>query len=583
MTTSQSHTRTLIAIALAASVAGAQSIAAQCPAMTTAALPLTYAGLPTVAEISACDLMTRLYAFANDSMGGRRVGTADHERATNYIAAEAKRLGLKPAGDNGTYFQLLPLVARALDMTSTIVVDAVTLKAGEDFVATTSAAQAADFKDLKIVYGGTFLDTTTKLFTIPPSGTIVVFAPAVQGLDQPTIQRTAKGHEWVTWYVAFRNRGSAAAQINPNALRAATNPNNTLMLVDHGAPITLTVTTAALQKMFGGSLDGVAAGTSSKPLTLNLKFVDTPKISRNVIAIVPGTDAKLKDEYVALGAHSDHIGLARGPADHDSVRATHMGSRAGTEGAASRKQTTEDEEYDRIRFLKDSLHKARPVRLDSINNGADDGGSGTVALLEIAESLTKGALKPKRSVLFVWHSGAEGTPALSGSNWLVDHPTVARDSIVAEFDVDMIGRGEKTDEVGITADDIPRYGNVDFLEVIGAKRQSSELGALIEQSNVSAKTALKLDYTADAEGHPEGLFCRNDASAYGRLGIPAALFTTGYHSDYRQVTDEPQYVQYQHMARITRLVGASTLKIANLDHRLTADKPKPDPKAICKP
>ncbi|MEP6778389.1 MAG: M28 family peptidase, partial [Gemmatimonadaceae bacterium] len=522
--------------------------------MTAAALPLTYAGPPTVADINACDLMTRLYAFANDSMGGRRVGTADHERATAYIAAEAKRLGLKPAGDNGTYFQLLPLVSRALDMASTIAIGAVTLKAGEDFLVTTSAAHAADFKDVKIVYGGTLLDTASKLFTVPTSGTIVVFGPAVPGLDLSAIQRTAKGRDWVTWYNSIHNRGSAAAQINPNALRNATNPNGTVVLIDQSAPISLTVTTAALQKMFGGSLDGVVAGTSSKPLTFNLKFVDTPKVSRNVIAIVPGSDAKLKGEYVALGAHSDHIGFARGPADHDSVRATHMGSRAGTEGAASRKQTTEDEEYDRIRFLKDSLHKAHPVRLDSINNGADDGGSGTVALLEIAESLMKGALKPRRSVLFVWHTGAEGTPALSGSNWWVDHPTVARDSILAEFDVDMIGRGEKSDEVGITADEIPRYGNSDFVEVLGARRQSTELGSLIEQSNVGAKTGLKLDYAADADGHPEGLFCRNDAASYARLGIPAALFTTGYHVDYRQVTDEPQYVQYQHMARITRLI-----------------------------
>ncbi len=583
MTTRRSYTRMFVATAVAASFPGASNLAAQCPAMTPGTLPLAYAGTPTTATVNACDLMTRLYRFANDSMGGRRVGTADHEHATAYIAAEAKRLGLKPGGDGGTFFQGLPLVARALDVTSTIAVDGATLKAGEDFLATTTAAHTGGFANIKIVYGGTLLDTSSTLFPVPATGVIVIFRPAVPGLDQSAVQRTNKGRDWVTWYNSIRSRGTAnAAQIAPAALRTATNPTTFVMLVDQGAPLTLTFTSAALPKLFGGTLDGVAAGTASKPLTLNLKFVDTPKISRNVIAIVPGSDVKLKGQYVALGAHSDHIGMARTGADHDSVRALHMGSRAGTEGAASRKQTTEDEEYDRIRFLKDSLHKAHPARVDSVNNGADDGGSGTVALLEIAEAFAKGTIIPKRSVLFVWHTGAEGAPALAGSNWVVDHPPVPRDSIVAEFDVDMIGRGEKTDEVGITADEIPRYGNSDFLEIVGARRQSSEFGALIAQANTRAKTGLKLDYAPDAEGHPEGLFCRNDGASYARYGIPSALFTTGYHADYRQVTDEPQYIQYQHMARITQLVMASALSVANLDHRPVSDKPKPDPMAVCK-
>ncbi|MEO7998881.1 MAG: hypothetical protein ABI852_15630, partial [Gemmatimonadaceae bacterium] len=95
-----------------------RALSAQCPATTAgAALPLAYAGPPTAAAVSACDLMTRLYQFANDSMGGRRIGTPDHDRATAYIAAEAKRLGLKPAGDAGSFFQNLPLVMRALDTT----------------------------------------------------------------------------------------------------------------------------------------------------------------------------------------------------------------------------------------------------------------------------------------------------------------------------------------------------------------------------------------------------------------------------------------------------------------------------------
>lgn len=569
-----------------AHTAAAQTAPPKCPALTPgAALPLTFAGPPTTAAITACDLMTRLYQFANDSMGGRRIGTPDHERATAYIANEAKRLGLKPAGDGGTFYQSLPLVSRALDTTSTIAIaGGETLHAGTDFLATTTAAHTDEFRTVKLVYGGGLLDTTITQFPIEPTGQLVLFGPAPKGIDQSAIQRTPKGRAWVTWYNTVRNRATAnAPAITPQALRTATNPTATVLLADQGATLTLTLTTGALAKLFGTTLDATQAGTASKPFTLNLRYADTPRIDRNVIAVLQGTDPKLRGQYVALGAHADHIGAARALADHDSVRAAHMGARSGAEGAMSRKQVTEDEEYDRIRFLRDSLHKARPVRLDSINNGADDGGSGTVALLEIAEAFAKGTVKPKRSVLFVWHTGTESTPTLSGSSWLMDHPTIPRDSIVAELTVDMIGRGEKSDEVGITADEEPRYGSPDFVEIIGSRRQSSEFGTLIPAANTDSKLGLKLDYAADADGHPEGLVCRNDQASYARFGIPSALFTTGYHADFRQVTDEPQYVQYQHMARIVQLVSATTLKVAGLDHRPSLDKPKPDSKAACKP
>jgi Zn-dependent M28 family amino/carboxypeptidase len=260
-----------------------------------------------------------------------------------------------------------------------------------------------------------------------------------------------------------------------------------------------------------------------------------------------------------------------------------MVSRAGAEGAASHKQTTEDDEYDRIHALTDSMHKVRAVRADSIFNGADDGGSGTVALLEIAEGFAKGVAKPRRSILFVWHTSAESNPALAGSNWFVDHPTVPRDSIVAELGVDMIGHGEATDEIGITMDEEPRHGNPDYVGLIGPHRLSAELGTLIEAANTEAGLGLRFDRAGDLEGHPDGLYCRNDLSSYARYGIPVAFFTTGFHVDFREVTDEPQYIRYQHMARIVRLVSASALKLANLDHRPALDRPKPDPKARCTP
>ncbi len=495
-----------------------------------------------------------------------------------------KRLGLKPAGDSGGFFQYLPMVTRAIDTSSTILVAGTTLKAGVDFLVSTTAMHPAEFSNIQLMYGGTLLDTTATLAPNASDGRLVLFRRAAPGIDQSAIQRTPTGRAWVAWYNTIRNRATANdPQISAQTLRTALNPTATVMLAEQGAPISLTLTTGAAAMLFGHSLDSVRAGTPSKPFVLTLKFVDTPRPTRNVIAVLPGIDPRLKGEYVALGAHSDHLGVGRSPLDHDSLRAFNMVSHAGTEGAASHKQTTEDDEYDRIHALTDSLHRVRPIRPDSIFNGADDGGSGSVALLEIAEAFVKGAAKPKRSILFVWHTSAESNPTLAGSNWFMDHPTVARDSIVAELDVDMIGRGEATDETGVTMDEYPRHGNPDYAGLIGPRRLSAELGTLIDAANTEARLGLRFDFTADTEGHPDGLYCRNDVSAYGRYGIPAALFTTGYHADFREVTDEPQYIRYQHMARIVRLVSASALKVANLDHRPALDRPKPDPKARCTP
>lgn len=564
----------------------AQTATASCPA-PSGPLPLRFSGPPTTAAITACDLMTRLYKFADDSMGGRRIGTSDHERATAYLAAEAKRLGLEPAGEQGTYFQNLPLISRALDTTGTITVGATTLRAGTDYLVSTTATRAGDGTGWQLVYGGALLDTTITLFSVPASGTLVLFRPIAQGTDGSAIQKTAKGKAWVAWYNGIRNRASISTTpaLSATSVRTALNPTTTLLLVNESAPLALTLTPAAAQTLFGGPLDGVAAGTPSKPFTLALRFVDTPRIDRNVLARLPGADPTLRGQYIALGAHADHIGLARAAVDHDSVRAAHLGARSGAEGAASRRQTTEDDEYDRIKVITDSLHALRPIRRDSVNNGADDGGSGSVALLEIAESFVRGtAAKPKRSVLFVWHTNTESAPALSGSSWFLEHPTVPRDSIAAQITLDMIGRGEKTDEVGITmTDEEPRYGNPDFVEVIGSRRRSNELTPLIERANADAKLGLTLDYAADAAGHPEGLFCRNDQASYARYGIPVTFFTTGYHADFREITDEPQYVRYAHMERIVKLAASTTLTLANLDHRLSADTPAPDPKATCKP
>jgi len=217
------------------------------------------------------------------------------------------------------------------------------------------------------------------------------------------------------------------------------------------------------------------------------------------------------------------------------------------------------------------MRKIRPPWLDSIVNGADDDGSGSMGLLEIAEAAAKGERRPARSLLFVWHTGEES--GLQGSRWFTDHPTVPRDSIVAQVNIDMIARGGPSDE---------KLGGPGYVQAIGTRRLSTELGDLAEAVNRDGGFGLEFDYTYDADGHPDNFYCRSDHYMYARYGIPIAFFSTGGHRDYHQVTDEAQYLDFPKYATVTRFVEALTLRLADLEHRPVVDQPRPDPQAPCK-
>lgn len=369
----------------------------------------------TSAAISAGDLRSRLYRYADDSMMGREAGTVGNTKATDYLAAEARRLGLEPAGDSGTYFQ---------------------------------------------------------------------------------------------------------------EMRATT-------------------------ARFAGAAE---SGTA-----------------RNVIAILRGSDPVLRDEYVAIGSHNDHVGVRPMAVDHDSLKL--YNAELTRLGAPSWDRTTRakrDSLRSVIKINLDSLRRIRPARRDSIANGADDDGSGTVTMLEIAEALAAAPVKPKRSIIFVWHTAEE--KGLLGAKWFVEHPTVPREKIVAALNLDMVGRGGVADIAG---------GGPDYLQLVGSRRVSTELGDLIEQMNSARPRPFKFDYQYDANGHPERIYCRSDHVHYARFGIPITFFTTGQQPDYHQVTDEPQYIEYDKLARIADFVKDVAVRVANLDHRLAVDKPVADPAAPC--
>ena len=289
---------------------------------------------------------------------------------------------------------------------------------------------------------------------------------------------------------------------------------------------------------------------------------------RNVIAVLRGSDPALSQTYVSLTAHNDHIGTRRLAADHDSARAFNRVVRP--MGADSPLRPATPQEQERIDGLLDSLRAQHPSRRDSIYNGADDDGSGTVLLVELARVFAAGP-QPRRSILFVSHAAEE--IGLRGSAYFTDHPTVSRDSIVAELDMDMVGRGGVADLPG---------GGPGYLELVGTRRLSTEFGNLIDSIGRSEPVKFRFNYEYDAPGNPLQYYCRADHYSYARYGIPSASLSTGEHLDYHQVTDEPQYIDYHQLARVAALVRDVALAVANLDHRPAVDGRRQDPAAPCR-
>ena len=535
-------------------------------------LPLKRRPQPTTPAISENDLMTRVYLFADDSMRGREAGYPGAIKGTAYIAAELRRLGLRPAGENGTYFQNVPFIARTLDSSTTIVSKDARLVAYKDFVAIPfRGALPRSIDGAQVIYGGVLGDTVNALTPAQAEGKFVIVRnpTGVLGRIGPTNKLAGAAS------VALVGTGD----LSGNALATGHAPTLTLPPAP-GAPsalVTLAMSESAAERLLGAPLQGMAVGTAGGTVQGNLRFIERAAPTRNVIAVLPGSDRVLRNQYVAIGAHSDHVGYrVTGPVDHDSLHLHAAQRYLATENPTGAPLNAEarqamEARVAAIRVNLDSVRKLRPARRDSINNGADDDASGSMLVLEVAQAFARRAVKPKRSILFAWHTGEE--KGLLGSRHFTEHPTVPRDSIVAQINLDMVGRGAAGD-LGAGSD---RY-----LQLVGSRRLSTELGDLVEMVNKAEPMPFTFDYTLDANGHPENIYCRSDHYNYARYGIPVVFMTTGLHGDYHQPTDEAQYIDYPHMARIGRFVYNLTQRLGDLARRPVVDKPKPDPTGTCK-
>ncbi|HEY0528743.1 MAG TPA: M28 family peptidase, partial [Gemmatimonadaceae bacterium] len=483
--------------------------------------------------ITQADLRRRLSIFADDSMLGRSALNPGHERAVRYLASELKRLGLKPMGENGTYFQTFYILERRANRASTIQVGDSTLRPGVDFKALAfGRGQPRPIQSAPIVFGGIVGDSTTQISADSAAGKVVL-------LGVPATMNANRAYANVIYGPRSRFARALAVAIasfdflppNQRGITSQVGMADTSEEAANTHPITILVSRRAADLMLASDVAMAKAGVQGQRMTSRISVDETRHPVRNVIAVIPGADPVLRNEYVALGAHSDHLGTSVRPLEHDSVRAVAIERRRRLIGLSSGSGP--------ISANVDSLRRVRPPRVDSIFNGADDDGSGSVALLEIAERFATAPLKPKRSLLFAWHAAEE--MGLVGSTWLSEHPVIPLDSIVAQLNMDMIGRGN--------AGDVPNGGPT-ILGVIGASVRSPALAKLVDDTNRTLAMPFQL-VTRDQEN----AFCRSDHWNYARFGIPVAFFTTGEHADYHQVTDEAQYVDYEKLERVTRFVA----------------------------
>jgi hypothetical protein len=537
---------------------------------------------PTTPAITIEDLRTRIFLFADDSMRGRLLADAGNVKGTAYIASELKRLGIEPAGENGGYFQLVPIVERNFDDASRVRMGEQALVPWNDYLVRDQGNGQKSIDGVATIYGGVWGDRAKMISRDDAAGKVVILSvqPGEAGGGAPGLPMRPQ-------VSAYFDKAAAimVANMPPAQMIAIFKQPTGGMKEENPTPVAtyMYIRPGIANAVFGADLATVAPGAAGKPFSGNPRFIDKPveHAAYNVVGIVRGSDPTLRNEYVAIGAHNDHIGTDPDPQPHDwTYVMNHLYRKQGADDDDPKLTAADSAKVKAI--VEEARRKTNGAsgRIDSVYNGADDDASGSMSVLEMAEFFSKSATKPKRSLLFIWHVGEEA--GLFGSQWFTDHPTVPRESIIAQINMDMVGRGSANDITGATKDGKLIEGNDSYLQLIGSRRLSTELGDLVEKVNVSKNHKMALDYSLDADAHPQNIYCRSDHYMYARYAIPVVFFTTGGHADYHQLTDEPQYIEYPHLLKVTNFVKDLVSETASLAARPSVDKPKPDPQGVCK-
>jgi Zn-dependent M28 family amino/carboxypeptidase len=541
----------LTAISLAVPAGLAQRRAPR-PAATKNATLLATRGVDT---ITAAQLRDYLTFIASDEMEGRDTPSRGLDTTAKFIAMNLTRWGFKPVGDDGTFFQKIALIRDALDAAKTTAeINGQKFAFADDFLPN---AVPATISGPAVYVGNGWVIKSKNLnpyegIDVKDKIMVVLGAPFPgfpRGITRADLAGT-QGVDWSSPAIYAQAHGAKGILVIPDSqtfknweqLRARVlQPARSTVEKFTTQPTTPPVPSATMSMnmanalLAGEKFDASTLVTkneagetvppfelsASKNVAVTIAIKAERPMTQNVVAVWEGSDPILKNEYVAVGAHYDHVGICA------------------------------------------------PGQADPICNGADDDGSGTTAVLGMAEAISHAKQKPKRSILFVWHCGEE--KGLWGSRYFTDYPTVPLDKIVAQLNIDMIGRSKKDGDTN------PRNKELtgpNAIYVIGSTMMSTDLGNLAQQVN---KSFLNLTYDTkyDDPADPNRFFFRSDHYNYARKGIPIIFFFDGVHEDYHRAGDEPQKIDYDKMEKVTRTVYMTLWAVANLPKRPAVDKPLP--------
>jgi hypothetical protein len=513
--------------------------------------------------------------ISSDELQGRATYSEGLGLAAGYISSHLAQWGVKPAGDNGTYLQVVRVLGVRTTSRATLTVDvngqSRTFKDGEGitFPKNMGGKQTLSGDQVQFVgYGLTLPSGKHDDYAkVDPKGKVAIWLG-------PSGPRTGETGLFRLLNASARNRAAlekgAIATIGPvtagfggrggrggaapaaagGAVPAAGAPVpatpaaggrgrggavddgdfTTVQRYDTTAPPSVSAEDEFFEFLFSGSdmkytelKQKASAGEPLPPIALKgvkITFnvdadytVVRTRYTHNVVGIVEGSDPKLKDTYVAYGAHYDHVGYREGMAD------------------------------------------------DRINNGADDDGSGTVAIMAIARAFALGP-RPRRSLLFVWHAGEEN--GLLGSRYNADYPVVPLDKIVTQLNMDMVGRNKDND---------PKQADTVF--VVGSDRISTELHNINEDANASLAKPMTMDYEMNDPTDTESIYTRSDHYSYAAKGIPIVFYFTGLHPDYHQPSDSVEKIIFDKVQRVAQLAYETGRRVANLDRVPVRDNKGP--------
>ena len=498
------------------------------------------------APIISADLAKQhLSIIASDAFEGRETGKPGADKAAHYIADEFKSLGLQPIVNGNSYFLDIPLVESAFKVSS-FTVNGKSYAYMTDFYASgAGAAKTINANDIVFIGYGIGADTYDDLKGTDIAGKVVLFIndgePMVGGKSKVT--GTDKKSDWST----NRTKRLTFLRSKNPALILAAGPNVANILKRFGgqlrggqlsikkeaatnipAPVYNITTELAddLLKNSGKTYAQLKAeiDADGTPHTQTVKadvstsYANEEKDVKavDVLGFLPGSDAKLKDEVLVISAHYDHIGLL-------------------PEGAK-----------------------------DRVNNGADDDGSGTTSIMEIARAFSKAKKDghgPRRSILFLGNVGEE--KGLLGSEYYTDHPVIPLERTIADLNIDMVGRvGEEY---------IGKADSANYVYVIGSSMLSTDLHNVSEKAN-KTYTNLDLDYKYDDPNDPNRFYYRSDHYNFAKHGVPIIFYFNGVHADYHRPGDEVSKINFPLLAKRAQLVYYTAWDLANADARPVVDK-----------